>query len=216
MTSSFRSVMRIVMIFSLAVVLRPACAALATTIVFPDFDQHQAAQDIPSTFEPLDPAAAAIRVHVSGDWTFYFEHNDNLPASSDTFTLYPELHIFFSGPHGNDGVTFLGLSQTETHAVVDFTGKVDYTMHVDQTLTWGPDYYANISGPPYGTAYAFVEESIGTATLSETLPLTNVEVKGLTVSLTAIPEPDVLPLLLGGLVPLFWARRRRQTAHHHA
>ena len=157
-----------------------------------------------ATFTPLDPAAPAYRVHYSGDWTFNFEHNQNLPPSDDSVTMYPILYVFFSGPHGNDGITNVDLgSRGETLSVSDFTGKISFTIHVDGVLTWGPEYYANITGPGYDTAYAFVEDIAGgTAPPSESLIFTSIDVRGLTMTLTAIPEPGNLSLLLAGFISL--------------
>ena len=147
-------------------------------------------QVISSPILLVDPAAPAIDVHVTGEWTFVFSHEDFYPPATVELAYAPSLNVFFV--QGNDGIEGIDLGNFVAHTTIpDFTGVVSLPFHVDHTqrlINHGD--LSNFMG--YGDTLLFVEDFLGGG-----IPLNDVDgivlgdvfVRDLSITITAVPEP---------------------------
>jgi hypothetical protein len=186
-------------------------AGTTSTTVFPTLSIFETFAAAP--FDPIDPSAQELEVHITGTWTFSFAHD---PAAAPyTGSLYfgpSDLEFYIYGPHADDGDWGFDTQVGNVKSFENFTGQVTYTVHVDSVTDISADSMRNFTGPGNGTL--FLEGQVADwMQLNDGDPrsiyLAGGSVQGLTVQMTAVPEPLSTSLMIAGIAVMGLGLRRR-------
>ncbi len=152
---------------------------------------------------PITPGAPEIDLRITGDWTVTFTKSTIDPPLNGDVAAIALITLFYQGPESTDGEIDLAPAFRNV-TLTNFTGTQSVELPVDFTLKLrDPSSIAYFSGNGDGTI--FLDSSVlgrvdpislGDDIFDSGVYLTGGDVRDLTISISAVPEPSTALLLL--------------------